>query len=67
MQLIHEEMFAYQVQLLDPEFSARQLAFNGFLSTWLINLVDPSKNHPTITIEFVLFGHSMWTAADNNH
>ncbi|KZS93697.1 hypothetical protein SISNIDRAFT_485310 [Sistotremastrum niveocremeum HHB9708] len=53
MQLIHEEMFAYQVQLLDPEFSARQLAFNGFLSTWLINLVDPSKNHPTITIDFV--------------
>ncbi|KZS93704.1 hypothetical protein SISNIDRAFT_474241 [Sistotremastrum niveocremeum HHB9708] len=54
MQLIHEEMFAYQVQLLDPEFSARQLAFNGFLSTWLINLVDPSKNHPTITIELPL-------------
>lgn len=48
---VHMERFAYQVQLLDPEFVFRQIGFTTFVETWLIRLVDPQKSHPKPTVE----------------
>ena len=45
------EQFAYQVQLLDPEFIFRQLGFTNFVETWLVRMVDPKKKHPDPCIE----------------
>ncbi|KAH8114701.1 ubiquitin elongating factor core-domain-containing protein [Phellopilus nigrolimitatus] len=51
---VHMDQFAYQVQLLDPEFVFRQIGFTNFLETWLIRLVDPKKTHPSPTAEVPL-------------
>jgi ubiquitin conjugation factor E4 B len=53
MAKLHQSIFAYQVQLADPEFMYRNIGFTNFLSTWLIRLVDPRKAHPTPSIECV--------------
>ncbi|KAI5121069.1 hypothetical protein M0805_008583 [Coniferiporia weirii] len=51
---VHMDQFAYQVQLLDPEFVFRELGFTNFLEAWLIRLVDPKKTHPSPTVEVPL-------------
>jgi len=50
----HMEQFAYQVQLVDPEFIFRQLGFTNFLESWLVRLVDPKKKHPDPCVEVPL-------------
>ncbi len=50
---IYMEMFAYQVQLLDTTFISRALAFAGLVSAWLIRMVDPKNQHPSVVIEWV--------------
>ncbi|KAG8932849.1 hypothetical protein FRC03_000161 [Tulasnella sp. 419] len=51
---IHMELFAYQVQLLDPDLIFRTISYTTFLMTWLIRLVDPKKQHPTVTVSLPL-------------
>ena len=46
MAKVHQSLFAYQVQLADPEYMYRNIGFTNFLSIWLIRLVDPLKKHP---------------------
>ncbi|KIY63497.1 hypothetical protein CYLTODRAFT_493873 [Cylindrobasidium torrendii FP15055 ss-10] len=43
---VRSAQFAYQTQLLDPEFVVRNLGFINFLSTWLIRMAEPSHKHP---------------------
>lgn len=56
MAKLHQSIFAYQVQLADPEYIYRNIGFTNFLSTWLIRLVDPRKTYPTPNIECVYRG-----------
>lgn len=51
MAKVHQSIFAYQVQLADPEYMYRNIGFTNFLSVWLIRLVDPLKEHPTPGIQ----------------
>jgi hypothetical protein len=48
---LYSEMFAYQVQLLDPGLVSRNLLFTGFVATWIVRLVDPIRQHPSKMIE----------------
>ncbi|KAF8510860.1 ubiquitin elongating factor core-domain-containing protein [Gautieria morchelliformis] len=54
MAKIHQSIFAYQVQLTDPEYMDRNIGFTNFLSIWLIRLVDPLKRHPDPGIQLPL-------------
>ncbi|KLO08673.1 hypothetical protein SCHPADRAFT_908469 [Schizopora paradoxa] len=51
---IHSEQFAFQTQLLDPEFIFRQIGFTNFVEAWLLRMVDPSKRHPSPAVEVPL-------------
>ncbi len=53
MAKIRSSQFAYQAQLLDPEFVTRNVGFTNFLSTWLIRQAEPKKKHPTPLVEYV--------------
>ncbi|KAF8517435.1 ubiquitin elongating factor core-domain-containing protein [Hysterangium stoloniferum] len=54
MAKVHQSLFAYQVQLADPDYMFRNIGFTTFLSVWLIRLVDPRKAHPHTVIELPL-------------
>ncbi|KAF9030215.1 hypothetical protein BDZ89DRAFT_1091648 [Hymenopellis radicata] len=54
MAKIRSSQFAYQAQLLDPEFVTRNIGFTNFLSTWLIRQAEPKKKHPTPLVELPL-------------
>ncbi|KAG9010260.1 hypothetical protein FRB94_010788 [Tulasnella sp. JGI-2019a] len=43
---LNMELFAYRVQILDPDLIFRMIGFTIFLMTWLIRLADPAKQYP---------------------
>ncbi|KAG8884379.1 hypothetical protein FRB97_004388 [Tulasnella sp. 331] len=44
---LNMEVFAYRVQILDPDLIFRMIGFTTFLMAWLIRLADPAKKYPT--------------------
>ncbi|CAE7116128.1 unnamed protein product [Rhizoctonia solani] len=40
------ELLTYEVQLLDPEITQRNLAFTNFMMVWMLRMVDPTHQYP---------------------
>ncbi|EKM79473.1 hypothetical protein AGABI1DRAFT_74542 [Agaricus bisporus var. burnettii JB137-S8] len=51
---LRSHMYAFHTGLLDPEFIFASINFTTFLSTWIINQVDPKKSHPKTIIQLPL-------------
>lgn len=43
---MHAHIHAYDTQLLDDDFVSREMAFQAFVMTWFVRLVDPKKAYP---------------------
>lgn len=48
------EVFAYRVQILDPDLIFRMIGFTTFLMAWLIRLADPGNKYPAQQVPFVI-------------
>lgn len=48
---LNMELFAYRVQLLDPDLIFRMIGFTTFLMAWLIRLVDPTRKYPAVAVK----------------
>jgi hypothetical protein len=58
-------MYAFHAGLLDPEFIFASINFTTFLSTWVVNQVDPKKAHPKTIIQLRLISH--YTCPHSTH
>ncbi|CCA73755.1 related to UFD2-ubiquitin fusion degradation protein [Serendipita indica DSM 11827] len=51
---MHALMESMYVAILDDEFTSKSVGFSCFVSVWLLRMVDPSKQHPKVTISLPL-------------
>lgn len=43
---VNTDYHAYEIQLLDPAYLQKCVAFANLVMAWLVRLVDPKKQHP---------------------